>query len=162
MQYYYYNKPLNNRGLWKFMRVLFTALALVGVLSSVTNAQKLDSEMKKMFGFKPDELKRVEKLMADGVLEIATVVQAEAGSPDRKHMGWSVATQLPGGRIIVVFKQTKGHGTEGGDAGRHAVYTDDLKTWHPAKFPGDTSQFCPDSEGMHCLGWRITPGGVFR
>jgi hypothetical protein len=137
-----------------------TALCMLAAVASLAcraadPAPGLDAETLAQFDFySTAERDRVAHLINLGVLEISRVVAADAQNRAQSHMGWPVATQLPGGRVLVAYKQTLGHGTE--DGTRHVVYSDDLVTWLPAAQPNATSRIS-DAEGMHCIGWALAP-----
>jgi hypothetical protein len=77
-------------------------------------------------------------------------------SDTHTHLGWPVATQLPSGRIVLVFRQRDGHnGSDEGD--RWVIYTDDLETWHPSGILADKALRLSDSNGMYAIGWAPRP-----
>ncbi|MCC5841548.1 MAG: hypothetical protein JJT96_15645 [Opitutales bacterium] len=105
--------------------------------------------------FPVKEQHRLAALIDRGVLEIATVAQVPL-SETHTHLGWPVATHLPNGRIVVVFRQRDGHnGSDEGD--RWVIYSDDLETWHPAGVLEDKALRLSDSYGMHAIGWAPRP-----
>jgi autotransporter-associated beta strand protein len=98
---------------------------------------------------------RLAALIERGVLEIAPVVQAPL-TATHTHLGWPVATMLPSGRIVLVFRQRDGHnGSDEGD--RWVIYTDNLETWHPAGVLADKALRLGDSYGMYAIGWAPRP-----
>jgi len=108
-----------------------------------------------LLDFTPDEQRRLDRLMRAGVLDIAPVLSV-AAEDVTSHLGWPVATMLPGGRVVVVYTRKSGHhGPEDEPhAGRHVIVSDDLTRWTPAN-PSRVGVH----EGMHCVGHAATPGG---
>jgi len=135
-----------------------TALALLAPFTLAgTGAPSLPLDERSLWelDFPVKEQHRLAGLIDRGMLEIATVAQAPL-SDTHTHLGWPVATQLPGGRIVVVFRQRDGHnGSDEGD--RWVIYTDDLETWHPAGVLADKALRLGDSYGMYAIGWAPRP-----
>jgi len=136
--------------------------ALCFVLATLTSLPAaplpLDDRSQWELDFPVKERHRIAALIERGVLEIAPVVQAPL-TDTHTHLGWPVATMLPNGRIVVVFRQRDGHnGSDEGD--RWVVYSDDLVTWHPGDVLADKSLRHGDSNGMHAIGWapRVEDG----
>jgi hypothetical protein len=137
---------------------VMTALALLAPFTLAgTGAPSLPLDERSLWelDFPVKEQHRLAGLIDRGMLEIATVAQAPL-SDTHTHLGWPVATQLPGGRIVVVFRQRDGHnGSDEGD--RWVIYTDDLETWHPAGVLADKALRLGDSYGMYAIGWAPRP-----
>lgn len=142
-----------------FRRILHLFRALLALtlffasaaISLTTVGLTLDERSLWELDFPIKEQHRLAALIERGVLQIAPVVQAPL-SDTHTHLGWPVATQLPSGRIVVVFRQRDGHnGSDEGD--RWVIYTDDLETWHPAGVIANKALRLSNSYGMHAVGW---------
>lgn len=121
----------------------------------LTAAIDLDERSLQELDFSPEEQARLDLLMKTGFLEIEPVVRASL-SDTHTHLGWPVATQLPCGRIVMVFRQRDGHhGSDEGD--RWVIHTDDLETWSPAEVLTDKDRRLGESSGMHAIGWTRIP-----
>ena len=148
---------LNRRS---FLRLGLT-LPLAGNLATrafATSTKPFDALTAQQFDFSVGEAKRLQNLIASGLLEIVPVARA-ADSDRFQHLGWPVATQLPSGRTIVVFTRKGGHHddetVDDPEAGRYVIWSDDLVHWSAAGRVGP-------HDGMHCVGWAPLPDGGSR
>ncbi|MCC6680837.1 MAG: exo-alpha-sialidase [Phycisphaeraceae bacterium] len=101
------------------------------------------------FDFSDAEKKRLRLLMSKNLLRITPVASIPEGQPLR-HLGWPVATQLPSGRMVVVYQRAGGHGDDdpSPEAGTFVLYSDDDgKTWQP-----NPPLRLGGTRGMNCIG----------
>lgn len=80
------------------------------------------------------------------------------GAPT-KHLGWPVATRLPTGRVVVLYRRAMGHTDQDDapDAGHYVIYSDDMATWQP-----QSPIRLGTLPGMHCVGHVVRPDGGDR
>ncbi|MCC5840869.1 MAG: hypothetical protein JJT96_12175 [Opitutales bacterium] len=132
------------------------ALFFASAASSLADVSlPLDERSLWELDFPVKEQHRLAALIERGVLDIAMVAQAPL-SDTHTHLGWPVATQLPSGRIVVVFRQRDGHnGSDEGD--RWVIYTDDLETWHPTGVITNKELRLGESSGMYAVDWAPRP-----
>lgn len=129
-------------------------LARAGALSQATPDILADAQ----WGFPEEEIRRLTKLIERGLLEIELVATLPQDVPTR-HLGWPVATRLPSGRAVMVYRRASGHTDqdEAPDAGHYVTYSDDLVNWQPQ--PPIRLGTLP---GMHCVGHTARPDGGER
>jgi len=142
------------------MRLPRLATPIFGLLLSAlaaVNAAELPLDERSLWelDLPVKERHRLAALIERQVLDIAPVVQAPL-TGTHTHLGWPVATQLPSGRIVVVFRQRDGHnGSDEGD--RWVIHSDDLVTWHPGEVLANKALRLGESSGMYAVGWAPRP-----
>ena len=118
----------------------------------------MDQYLIDTFDFTGDELKRLQLEIDAGLLQMETVVQAfDDEISTYNHFGWPVATQFQDGSIVLAYKRSIAHGSDGASSweGRYVTSTSDLRAWSPPSPEGRQGRMDGLME-MHAL---ATPNG---
>ena len=128
---------------------------MFGQSSSGANSSVLTDPQ---WGFSSEEQQRLTRLTDLGLMDIAMVMALPDGAPVA-HLGWPVATRLPSGRTVIVYRRASGHTDQdkAQQAGHYAVYSDDLTHWEPQA----PTRLGP-LPGMHCVGHVTRDDGSER
>ena len=120
-----------------------------GVAASSTAADSGSSVLADpQWGFSAQEQQRLARLIGLGLLQIERVASLPEGS-QVAHLGWPIATRLPSGRFVVVYRRASGHtdSDKSAQAGHYVIYSDDLVHWQP-----QNPIRLGDLPGMHAIG----------
>jgi hypothetical protein len=140
---------------------MFTSIALLVLSTNVlgytgVTPSQLDFQSLAELDFDQEQLDQLDLLFDEGLLEISLVARVPAGE-QRKLLGWPVATRLPAGRTLVMFRRNSGH-TSNVEDDRWILSADEPAKLNPKDSPLGSATRLGDPQGMHAIGWDFVPG----
>ncbi|MEQ9459968.1 MAG: hypothetical protein RIG82_03315 [Phycisphaeraceae bacterium] len=144
-------------------RQLLKALALICCTTPAAWANRLPAMEYQVledpeWGFSAPEKARLRHLIEIGLLEIELIarVAEHAGS---RHLGWPVATRLPNGQTIVLYRRASGHTDQPSDGleGHYVLHSD-----ADGQFDSSQPRRIGPLPGMHTIGHVSRSDGSTR
>jgi len=130
---------------------LLPVCALLCIISPVAFGEGLDPYLITLLDVQPDEKLRLEREIDAERLQIASVIKYPESSR-YNHLGWPVATSTQNGTVVLAYKRSISHGSDGSSSweGRYITRSTNLLDWNPLS-PARRRGRIGVLRGMHAL-----------